>query len=417
MLVNHTSARARGMTMDNGEISNRGGAAATPRDRNACRNARIVFVMPRCRHDHIRAVHKQAWSLAHAGHEVVLVVKEGFVDEYLGMRVVVANAPFASVFRPLLNLPSLFLQAWRLRGDVYILRNPDTIPLAFVLRLCGREVIYDTHEDFSRRPLIHKSLPVWSRRPVAWLITRLERWLARTASGVIVTQAQQIQGLGGRTLLQPNAPLITGPVVEPALLSETPGRGEELSFIYVGEITRDRGIFTMLNMIQRVNHEIPARLDLVGWIRSAELRRRVMDHPGWEFVRFHGAVSHAESLSYIRRSDIGLALLQPVADYPTSSITKLFEYMQFGIPFIASDFPAWRVETTLGPAGFYVNPDSAEELATAAMRLATDAELRQRLGESGACYIATDFNWERLAKPFLDLVNSSLRLERVRAGR
>lgn len=366
--------------------------------------ARIVFVMPRCRHDHVRAAHKQAHTLVQAGYEVVLVVKKQLVREYLGMRVIEARAPFRSVLRPLLNLVPLFLQVRRLQGDVHVLRNPDTIPLALILRLFGKKVIYDTHEDFSKRPLAHPSLPRWSRRGTAWLITRLERLLARTTNGVIVTQQQQLQGLGGRTMWQPNAPMTTGPIVGPALEADITRDEQGLSFIYVGEITRARGVFAMLELMQTINEEYDARLELIGWIRSDELSKQVQQHPGWRFVRFHGACSHSDTLKAIRRADIGLALLRPVVDYPTTSITKLFEYMQFGVPFVASDFDAWRVSTELGPPGLYVNPDCAQDIAAAARRLAGDASLRERMGEAGRLHIRAEFNWERISNPFVALV-------------
>ena len=371
--------------------------------------ARIVFVMPRCRHDHVRGVHKQAWSLATAGHEVVLVVKERLVEQYLGMRVVAANAPFKSVLRPLMNLPAMYRQVRQLKGDVVILRNPDTIPLALLLRLLGHKVIYDTHEDFSKRPMIHPSLPIWARSGAAWLITRLERLLARTANLVIVTQLQQVQGIGGRTMLQPNAPLTTGPIVQSALKSGAKIAEGELSYIYAGEITRYRGVFAMLEMIQAVNRHHKAWLDIVGWIRYEPLLEQAKQHPGWRFVRFHGAKSHADALAHIKCSDIGVALLQPVGDYPTTSVTKLFEYMQFGIPFIASDFDAWKVSTELGSAGLYVNPDSIGEISDAAIRLAGDRGLRRRLGEAGRQYIETDFNWEQISAPYVDLVTGLIR--------
>jgi glycosyltransferase involved in cell wall biosynthesis len=364
--------------------------------------------MPRCRHDHVRGVHKQAWSLSRLGHEVVLVVKESDVDEYLGMQVLVARAPFVSVLRPLLNLPVLYRQVIDLRGDIYVLRNPDTIPLAIALRAFGHKVIYDTHEDFSKRPLIHNGLPSWAGPFTAWLITRLERFLARVTSGVIVTQTQQLTGLGGRTMLQPNAPLTSGPIVKTALETLVEPRNNELSFIYVGEITRARGIFSMLEMIQTVNRRCAARLDLVGWIRSDELREQVTYHPGWRFVRFHGAMSHSDTLLQIKKSTIGLALLKPIGDYPTTSITKLFEYMQFGIPFVASNFEAWVVLTALGSPGLYVNPDSADDIAAAAISLATDAELRAKMAAAGRHYIAAGFNWETVADPFLAMVAGQL---------
>ena len=116
----------------------------------------------------------------------------------------------------------------------------------------------------------------------------------------------------------------------------------------------------MLNLIERMNRQCACRLTLVGWFRSEKLKRRAMQHPGWSFVDYQGKVSHAETLAHTMRSDIGLAILDPVADYPTSSVTKLFEYMQFGIPCIASNFPAWKISTTIGPPGFYVEPLSPD---------------------------------------------------------
>ena len=371
---------------------------------NKAQCARVVFVMPRCRHDHVRAVHKQARSLHEAGHDVILVVKSSPVQHYLGMRVVPARAPFGSLLRPLLNLPALYCQVRRLDADVYIVRNPDTIPLALFLRLTGHNVIYDTHEDFSKRPLIHPWLPGWSRPLFARLITGFEKLLARVSGAVIVTQLQQVEGLGGRVVLQPNAPLLSGPIVQPVYESGLENVARKLSFVYVGEITRYRGIFSMLDMIYAVNSETDAQLDIVGWVTSPELLAQMEKHPGWRYVVFHGSLSHSETLQRIKESDIGLALLKPVADYPTTSVTKLFEYMQFGKPFLASNFNAWRVSTARGPAGLYVNPDAACDIAASAVRLARDATLRRKLGEAGRHFVESGFNWEQVSKPFVDLV-------------
>lgn len=360
--------------------------------------------MPRCRHDNVRAVHKQARTVMQAGHEIVLVVKDADVDQYLGMRVIAAHAPFDSVLRPIMNLPVMLAQILKLQGDIYVLRNPDTIPLALLLGLLGRRVVYDTDEDFSKRPLIRDDLPKWSRPVVAWLITILERLLARTTDRVIVTQAQLPRKLGGRTLLQPNAPLTRGPVVKAAHAANISTQHDELSLIYVGGISQRRGIFSMLEMVERMNRHLACRLELLGWFQSEQLQAQATRHHGWRFVNFHGGVSHAEALAHIMRSDIGLAILEPVADYPTSSITKLFEYMQFGVPFIASDFPAWRVSTVLGPPGLYVNPNSADDLLAAGLRLASDRALCEQMGDAGKHYIASEFNWERTSQSFLQLV-------------
>ncbi len=360
--------------------------------------------MPRCRHDHIRAVHKQAWTLHREGYEVLLVVRQPPVDTYLGMQVITANASFTSILRPILNLPGLFLQAWRLKCDVYILRNPDTIPLALLLWLTGRKVIYDTHEDFSKRPQIRRISPAWLKPVVAWSITACERLLARTTAAVLVTQRQQPDFLGGRTLLQPNAPLVDGPIVEAAHATPALPKSDRPSLIYVGEMTRNRGVILMLDLIDRLNQSRPCCLRLVGWFDTEDLRQEAQRHNGWRYVEDYGTVSHAQSLSLIRDSDVGLALLHPVADYPTSSITKLFEYMQFGVPFIASDFPAWRVSTRFGPPGIYVNPEAPDEILSLSQQLLDDASQRSAMGRAGQHYIENSFNWNCYAESLLALV-------------
>ena len=194
------------------------------------------------------------------------------------------------------------------------------------------------------------------------------------------------------------------PIVDAARASKAMPKSEQLSLIYVGEMTRYRGLIPMLDLIERVNETRPCCLRLVGWFESDELRRRATKHNGWRYVEDYGTVSHADTLSLISKSDVGLALLCPVADYPTSSITKLFEYMQFGVPFVASDFPAWRVSTSLGPPGMYVDPEAPDEILSLSQQLLGDSNLRAAMGRAGKYYIEREFNWNRYAGPFLELI-------------
>ena len=368
----------------------------------------IVFVLPRSRYDNIRAVHKQAYSLSQAGHDVTLVVRDGDIEEYLGMQVVRATTPFENILRPILNLPTLFLQAVRLNADHYVVSNPDAIPLAIGLKLLRYRVIYGTDEDFSKRFRLREYIPKWLEPVLTWTVTRLERWLARLTDCVIVTQAQQPESLGGKTLLQPNAPLVGGPIIELAESVDNREQTKDTRLIYSGGITEMRGLFKMLDLMQALNQDNSCILDLLGAFESVELRKRAEHHPGWRFVNYLGPVSHAASLARIRDADIGLAILDEVADYPTTSITKLYEYMQFGLPFVASDFSAWRVTTATGAPGLYVNPHSAEELRASTLRLVTDPGLRKQMGRSGAHFIETEFNWEQVSKPFVATVERLL---------
>ena len=79
--------------------------------------------------------------------------------------------------------------------------------------------------------------------------------------------------------------------------------------------------------------------------------------------------------------------------------------MQFGIPIIASNFPAWNVLTENGPPGLYVDPTSLDDIVAAGLQMAADPAIRERMGAAGKRFIETEFNWELISEPFLDLIS------------
>jgi phosphatidylinositol alpha-1,6-mannosyltransferase len=68
-----------------------------------------------------------------------------------------------------------------------------------------------------------------------------------------------------------------------------------------------------------------------------------------------------------------------------------------------------------GVTGYLVNPDDADELAGVLKRLLTDRELRKKLGEAGAAWIRTEFNWKTRAEALREInrriVNQKQNLE------
>ncbi|MDH5582481.1 MAG: glycosyltransferase [Gammaproteobacteria bacterium] len=365
---------------------------------------KVVFFMPIGAHEQVRAVHKQAWTLSSAGYEVEIAVQAAPLNEYLGMKVSEVGPSKGYMLRSLLNSRRWFRICRSKKADVFVLRNPDCIFLALMLTMAGQNVVYDSQEDFSKRPLLRGIRPAFLKPIIAQTLTFLEQLLARRVAAVLVTQAQQVEQLGGRTFLQPNAPLVDGPILDAMCNMPRVVAPDRDTLIYVGEISESRGIWQMLDIVERVNESRYCTLKIAGRFAHADLQREAKDHPGWQYVDYVGQISHAESLSLIRDADVGLALLMPVADYPTSSITKLYEYMTFGIPFVASNFPAWRVASENGVPGIYVDPQSPDESLEAIIRLLEDPKLRRKMGEIGSEYIANEFNWNEYANPFLEII-------------
>ncbi len=76
-----------------------------------------------------------------------------------------------------------------------------------------------------------------------------------------------------------------------------------------------------------------------------------------------------------------------------------------GKPVIAGDSGGVRDAVADGVNGLLVNPESADEIASAAIKLARDENLRKKLGEQGKERTVKEFNWEKQARKVYTLLN------------
>lgn len=142
--------------------------------------------------------------------------------------------------------------------------------------------------------------------------------------------------------------------------------------------------------------EGPAHEGLVARARQLNVEAR---------VHFAGPRPHAAIANLLPAFDVALV----PAINPYASPLKLFEYMAAGLPTIAPDQPNLREVLTDGHEALLVPPNDAEALHHALARLATDAELRSRLGNAArAAIVARDLTWEGNARRVLEAVRPLL---------
>ncbi len=130
----------------------------------------------------------------------------------------------------------------------------------------------------------------------------------------------------------------------------------------------------------------PARLALEAKVASLGLQSR---------VTFAGHVAREDIGSAIAAFDVAL---QPSAVAYASPL-KLFEYMAAGKAIIAPDQPNIREALTDGDSALLFEPNNRAAMATAILRLASDADLRRRLGTAARRQIdERGFTWEANAR-------------------
>lgn len=350
---------------------------------------------------------RECVSLAEAGYRVRALMR--CEQEHVAEGVTFLPAPaYRNRLQRFLNLPRVLRMALAQRADIYHLHNPDMIPLALVLKLLGKTVIYDTHEDYSQRLLLRSWLPKPLRRPLGFLLSLAERGLSYWVDATLVTQERQLPYFSRRCRLLRNAP-----VLSEALMRRVRTQAETLArearpyrLIYAGGLSRARGLFNALDALQVLNTRgLGTRL----WLLGPELEPcldQARCHRAWEYVDYLGLQSHETVLAHMMRADVGLAVLADEGDHAAARPTKLFEYMACGLPFVASDFPLWREFVGEG-AGLWVEAGSKEMLAEALAKILLSELDRQDMTDRANAFLQ-QFNWDTEHKELLILYQEIL---------
>jgi glycosyltransferase involved in cell wall biosynthesis len=346
-----------------------------------------------------RIFDRECRALAAAGHEVHLVTAGPPARAIDGVRF---HACAATTVRPPFRRQwGRFLRASRqalaLRADIYHLQEPHLVPLGLVLKLRGARVVYDVHEDYpahARTKLAGKPVRR-ALKPLVW--HAVEMVARRTLDGfVCATPAIARRFPPERTFLIRNVPRLED--FETA--ASIPWSERENVAIYAGHLTTVRGTREMVEMIELLPADLPARLVLLGDFRVRRVEADLRARPGWAKVDYLGFLSRPEMIDRLRRARVGLALLHPLPNHLEAMPNKLFEYMAAGLPIVASDFPLWRELIAQVGCGLVVDPLDPAAIANAVAYLLTHPAEAEAMGRRGRAAVEARHNW-RFEEPEL----------------
>lgn len=348
----------------------------------------------------VRIFHKEARSLARAGFEVTLVVPHRDsqrAGEIEILAVPMATGRFARLLR---TTRAVYRRARAADADVYHFHDPELIPAGLLLRLRGKKVIYDIHEDLPGSLAYKDYLPGWLRRPLGRIVDLVERAASRQFSGLVAATPE----IAARFAGHPNVATVQNyPMREEFRAPESGGhRGNYVTYVGL-RITRARGAREMIEALQLVPSSIPVRLRLVGTIEPPELLDSLAASPGWSSTEYMGPLGRTGISEVLSGAIAGLVVLHPEPNYVNSHPVKLFEYMCAGIPVVASDFPVFRSIVEGAGCGILVDPLAPAEIAAAIVYLATHPEEAREMGERGRAAIDSRYNWRREEERLLDV--------------
>jgi len=351
-----------------------------------------------------RIFYKECCSLARAGYDVLLVAAHAPGNEVKdGVRLRAVPQPAGRVRRFTVTMAQVFRAAMQEDAEVYHFHDPELMPVGALLKLLGKKVIYDVHEDYAVSMKHKRWLPRPLRAPAALMVRASESMFARLYDRVIAaTPTIASHFRTGNVGLVQNFPWLT----ELCLEHGVPYAQREPVVAYVGALSDIRGLKEMTQAVHLLAGRCAAQLVMAGGARPgaiAELALAAGQERNDGVVQYLGPQTRPQVGELLGRARIGIVTLHPTENYVASQPTKLFEYMSAGLPVIASDFPLWRQIVESAGCGLLVDPLDPRAIAGAMEWLLTHPEEAEQMGRAGQRAVAERYNWEHEAEALLEI--------------
>ena len=309
------------------------------------------------------------------------------------------------IFSPLFALKSIL----DVKADIYHFHDPELMFTGLILKLMGKHVVYDVHENY--RAVINARYWIrgkYLRRIIAEFVWMLDRMITGFYDGIVVARPDLMKLYKRRNIILfrnvPHVERFLEYVDKFSDSSVIKRRANEKIIIYTGGLTYVRGILQTVEAMKYLKGR--ARLVLLGpWFdRGLEAECRASE--GYEYVDYMGYLPYGEHYRYIAEADMGIFPILPVGNHVTNIPNKQFEYMMFKKPVLLSDFPYWK--HLFKDDVYYFNPEEPRSIAKAIEYAINDKHSSSK-AENAYKRLFTHFNIEedkkRLIKFYRDILN------------
>lgn len=354
----------------------------------------------------IRIFHKECKSLARHGLKINLIAthhKEETIDKVN----IIPLPHFKNRSTRILLKPFLaFLKALKTHADVFHFHDPELILIGLFLKLAGKKVIYDVHEDVPSQILAKHWIPCPLRRLISTIVQGIEALCSRFFDGIVAATPfiKTIFLKRNKNTIDVN----NYPLSKEAALFHFPNKEKNQQkkvICYVGAITKERGILNLLKAIE----DTDVKLYLAGTCSPKDLIKDLEKEKGWKNVNYFGQLGRNKLADIFSQSQVGMCVLYPTPNHINSNPTKLFEYMCAGLPIIASNFPHWKDLTANYDNVVFVDPLNAQEISNAINNLLNDPKQCRAMGERGRQAIKEKYHWGTEEKKLVDFYKAMLK--------
>ena len=352
-----------------------------------------------------RIFHKEAKSLAMAGYNVVLIAQHDKDEIVDGVRVVPLPKPKGRIVRMTRTVWTAYRKALKIDADIYHFHDPELIPIGLLLKLKGKKVVYDVHENYVTAIKQNLSLGKFVRWLISWIYGPFEN-LATCCFEIILAERYYQERFPGKTLVL-NYPKDLHKIT----YRNTDGEDSN-ALLYTGSVSEDRGALIYASIVREMSE---IEVYIVGRCPE-ELAQKMKKIAGTGVSRLHieginRYIPFTRICEYYKKGGwlAGIAIFPPTPNNSKKELTKLFEYMAIGLPIICSNFPVWKTLLAEANAGLLVDPENLNSIIDEIRWLKAHPNERRHMGENGCRAVEQRYNWGREEKKMLELYKKILK--------
>ena len=350
----------------------------------------------------VRILFRECKSLVDAGYEVDLIAPSK-VDQIVEGVKVVSIPKFKFRFKRILYGQYYLLR--RLFEKDYLLyhfHDPELIPIALFLRLIGKKVIYDIHENIAEQIKTKDWLP--ARIMFSRIYSLLELIPVKTMSLILAETSYELnykeRTKNYRVILNmPNIKFFE----EYRIMDRS--RSDNGVF-YIGGVSENRGIFQVIKALAILKSKnIDFHFHCIGKLDEGvyELILAMKEYPEVsDQITFYGSMDIKNGFEISRSCKVGISVLKPIGNYVESYSTKIFEYMAVGLPVITSNFELYIDVIERNNCGICVDPLNEFDVADALHTMLTNTELTYEYGRNGLNAVEKAYSWSNQEAILID---------------
>jgi len=332
---------------------------------------------------------KECQSLSKEGYEVTLIIADDEENEIKnGVKIVsVGITTKRRLLRFTKTVWNVFKKALLTNADIYHFHDVELIPIALLLKLMGKKIIYDVHEDIPREILSKPYIKKYIKPIIAKLVEFFEEFSAKKFDAIITATPfikDRFLKLNKNCIDIVNYPILD----ELNVNSNWNDKRNEIC--YIGSITKVRGITELVESLQYVD----IVLNLGGSFSSEDFENELKRKNEWSKVNYLGLLNRKEVSNVLSMSKAGVVTFYPLPNHINAQPNKMFEYMSAGIPVIASNFLLWRKIIEGNNCGICVDPLNPKEIANAISYLLNNDREAKKMGKNARKVVRKRYNWK-----------------------